>query len=627
MSDRLIVVDAAFGAGPFTDLTTATWTNLGTVRSAEWTVGRDSEFDPYPAGQAVVVLENKNRRLDPDNTASPFFGDLLPRVPVRIRSQDRDTLAFANEFVGYVAGGWEQVPSATMNDCRLELVDLLGALSLELPDVFEHTVLSYSPSGFWILDQSTAETVADLGSGRNDGQVQGTGVTLGDRVLAPGHRPAALFETVYVADEEEQWGHVGLGASPVVSSPAAAMVMATFQVLKYGGADRTLFVQSNGNGSLWSGIRLRLRQNGELAYDRAVGGSGYSPQHAVSVVDGNDHVVFGFNQSIRVDTTVTVDSTLGSVDGEAANGVGIGGAPGEETIAHWHGWVGAVAVWPDNTTVGDAGRAAILAAYDKLNGDRTDQQIAWALDVLGVPANMRTLGTGTVFMGPADAKGHDALEWVRQVTATEQGEFYVDHRAGGKLRFRDRYARHLNARSNTSQVTFDDRLGIPATIPYSQEGLDFVPNDLGSIVNTVTVKWRDGEVTVTDQTSKNAYGPRPRSVDTQATTADQARSVGEWLVARRKDPMSQVRGCTSSARAMRDRNDKLQALEVGDRVTFRIQPGNTGTVTTRDLWVEGITHRCPDGATWETSVRFSPADTLQPWLWGTGLWGTTAVWG
>lgn len=630
MSNRRIVVEAAFGLGPFSDLTSATWTDLGEVNSAEWSIGRSSEFEDYPAGEAVVVVKDPTRRLDPDNTSAPapFNGNLKPRVPVRIRSQDVTTLAYANEFYGYVSGGWELQPSATTNFCKLELVDLLGALSLELPDVFEHEVLSWNPKGFWVLDKAQGETVADLGSGRREGMVVGEGVKLGDRPIVPGHSPAAFFDVAYTANEEEIFGHIDLGRSPILSNPTTAMVMLNFSVRGWGGRKRVLFVQQDGN-AFATGVVMELQTSGHLTYRQSVNGTTFQPTTIGEEIPahGASHIAFGWSDSLQLDGgAIFIDPSSSLVSNGWTNGVGIAGATGVDTESHFHGWLGVVAIWDNHATVGASGRTAILDAYDKLNGDRTDQQIAWALDTVGVPANMRNLGTGTVYMGPADTKGHDALDWIREVTATEQGEFYVDHRGGGKLRFRDRYARHLASRSNTSQVTFDDRNGIPATIPYSQDGLQLAANGLDSIVNTVKVSWRDGDLTVTDDTSVNAYGPRPRSIDTQATAAAQARSVGEWLVARRKNPMSQVRGCTSSARAMRDRNDKLQALEIGDRVTFRIQPGNTGNVTTRDLWVEGLTHRC-QGMTWETSVRFSPADTFSPWVWGTGAWNTTAVWG
>jgi hypothetical protein len=149
---------------------------------------------------------------------------------------------------------------------------------------------------------------------------------------------------------------------------------------------------------------------------------------------------------------------------------------------------------------------------------------------------------------------------------------------------------------------------------------------LDSIVNSMTVSWAGGSITHTDSTSVAAYGIRTWNVSTQATTAQQARSVAEWVVERRKDPASKVRGVTCSHRSTKQRNEFAQNLKVGDRVSFNITPGNNGSATARDLWVEGVTHTC-QGVVWETSFRFSPADDFMPWVWGTSAWGVDTYWG
>jgi len=48
------------------------------VRSASWGRGRNSFFDNFSAGSATVVFDNRNRELDPLNTASLLYGELYP---------------------------------------------------------------------------------------------------------------------------------------------------------------------------------------------------------------------------------------------------------------------------------------------------------------------------------------------------------------------------------------------------------------------------------------------------------------------------------------------------------------------------------------------------------------------
>jgi hypothetical protein len=249
------------------------------------------------------------------------------------------------------------------------------------------------------------------------------------------------------------------------------------------------------------------------------------------------------------------------------------------------------------------------------------------LDRIGVPAAHRNLDQGSVLLGPANTRGRDALEYIREVVATEQGEFYVDHRDGGKLRFRSRYARFTDTRSTTSQVTFTDDTTDVDGVGILIGGLQVAPNGIDGIVNQASVKWRDGEVSVEDATSVAAYGPQGRSVTTQATTAGQARSAGEWLVARYKDPRSRVRGITTRPDASANALAAAQDLQVGDRVTYHFHPQGVGSATELDLFVEGIDHSASDGRVRFAIYRLAPVNTFTPWIWGVSDWDTETYWG
>jgi hypothetical protein len=324
--------------------------------------------------------------------------------------------------------------------------------------------------------------------------------------------------------------------------------------------------------------------------------------------------------------TLTTSPTLANELIARINGAGIGGGPGVEVENHWDGWIDTVAVFSSNLDT--TNRQAILDTFGKLSGQRSDQHIAWVLDHLGVPTGKRNLAAGTVIMGPADTKDKDAVAFMREVTATEGGGLYVDHRDGGKIRFTDRYHRFLQSRSVTSQATFSDDPNSSATVAvrYPPEGLDVASNGLDGIINQATVTWRGGDITVTDATSVAAYGPRQRTIETVATTVAQARSVGEWVLARYKNPRSRIRGCVASARHTGQRHDKVQDLKIHDRVTFQVQPLHTGTVTSVPLYVDGVSHAAR-GLEWETSFRFAQDETFTPWIWGTSEWDNDTYWG
>ena len=48
--------------------------------------GRSRELDKYSAGQISVVLDNRSRAFDPLNTASPYFGQIVPKREIRVES-------------------------------------------------------------------------------------------------------------------------------------------------------------------------------------------------------------------------------------------------------------------------------------------------------------------------------------------------------------------------------------------------------------------------------------------------------------------------------------------------------------------------------------------------------------
>lgn len=66
------------------------------VTSVNVTRGKNRQLERYNAGNASITLNNEDRTFDPLNTASVFYGNIIPRRQIRIR-----TGGF-NQFVGLV---------------------------------------------------------------------------------------------------------------------------------------------------------------------------------------------------------------------------------------------------------------------------------------------------------------------------------------------------------------------------------------------------------------------------------------------------------------------------------------------------------------------------------------------
>lgn len=92
--------DLAGGNGPFFVLDdvergvldNTLWTLAGTffydvteyVKNIQITRGKNRDIDSYSAGESVVTMNNYNRYFDPTYTASPFYGNIIPRREVKI---------------------------------------------------------------------------------------------------------------------------------------------------------------------------------------------------------------------------------------------------------------------------------------------------------------------------------------------------------------------------------------------------------------------------------------------------------------------------------------------------------------------------------------------------------------
>ncbi len=627
-----LICEFAPGFGPLDVVGPGDWVDLSSrLLEASWSEGRDDELEHYGPGQATIVLKNDDRLLDPDHASGTYFGELLPRVPFRIREDVSGTPE--DRFYGFVEGGFQQnlmPPKAAT--CTVQLTDRLSAVAGLLPDPFDYSITSLSPDGMWVLDgPSNTEQVADKSGKGHDGKVVGD-VEFNQPAVAAGHSTSAKF----TADDEpagSTFGRIELSRGLLMGTPAtASTIIATFKAPQ-APADllHTLFVQGQGSvvaGTAWGKcVSLALGTNGKL-HATLIDFPGQTTKlrthSAPTVVDGKGHLVIAQSDGLALDSAVleTVSHSEGLFN---VNGTGIGGLPGVNPNDHWLGWVGTVAIFNRNLNLSE--RNGVVTGHVKLAGLRSDEHIAWALDRIGVPAGLRNLEVGTVTMGAADTRGKDALAFIREVVATEQGEFYVDHRDGGKLRFRSRYARFTDSRSTTAQKTFSDDGASGTAVRVERSGLDVAPNGIDGIVNQADVSWRGGSLSVEDTASVVAFGPRSRTVETQATTANHARSAGEWLVARYTQPRSRVRGLTINAAASANALSAARTLRVGDRVTYRSHPQEVGSAIVIDLFVEGVTHAFSDGKHRTAAYHLAPVNTFVPWIWGTSEWDNETFWG
>jgi len=619
-------VEFSPGEAPFD---TPVWVDITIkVASATWSWGRSNELDKFRPGTAEIILHNNDRLFDPENSAGTYFGLLNPRVPFRITAN-----AGANDlFYGFVEDGWQQVYEPPANAfCRLRLVDLLGTIQPEvLPgSALEVEVLADTPKAYWRLEETTGTQMLDSSGNGNHGFYD-NGLQGQDPIV---EGSAKSFEVPHEGDNRGRFSGDTLPKTfPVtleawVKFPRDLTQTHTIMAVQRDSALLSaLYIDVNTSG-LGS-------PDGEFQVVFAGLGGGYAARGNARVDDDLPHHV-----SMTMSST-SIGGIKLYVDGVQQTKTTISGSSGGSWASHliWtlgnfvdsgtgdFGLGGII----DEVAVYDAALDAtrILAHYNAGNtgfsGEFTGARIGRVLDIVGVPAGMRDIATGDTTVGPANYGSRTAGEYLDKVVESEQGYLYVDHAAGGDIKFRGRYARLTETRSTSSQYTFTDNVTASPAYRYERDGLVIEPNGISSIVNRVEITWPGGTEVVSDTTSP--YGPRKRTLDTEAPSPVAARSAGNWLITRYSDPQVRVRGLGINPGAASALQTPALDLRVGDRVTVVRKPQNTGNTLTNALIVEGVKHSLK-GKTWTASYTFSDADDSNVWIWGTSTWGETTIWG
>ena len=71
------------------------------VRSVSTNRGKSSSLDEFTAGKMTVVFDNRTRVFDPQNTASPLYGSIVPRRKLRFYA-GKSSADIESQFVGFI---------------------------------------------------------------------------------------------------------------------------------------------------------------------------------------------------------------------------------------------------------------------------------------------------------------------------------------------------------------------------------------------------------------------------------------------------------------------------------------------------------------------------------------------
>lgn len=572
MPAATVAVEMAFGFGP--NDASPTWTDISSYVDMSKSVvdaksGRSAVRGSLSPGSLRFVLDNSDRRFDPSYTAGPYYGDLVPGVPVRVRTTYSATTR--TRWSGFVNSGWGQPITSGLATVEVTAHDSVGQAAITPApqsawDVFAND-LAVPPDQWW---RPGADGWIDRVSG------------------LPARHTSGLVEMDPVVDGgEKSWGQNDPDGYMETAAPAATINVASatdwhvvsgwFRLPSSEQADpiRVVSLASQSSGvnrgfNIFTGFRLEAMAGtlggtyypGVMAFELRTT-TGYlaltsdSSASTVPFHDGRSHrFAVRFRRtsdpvSVWIDglpfTMVSNGSgspaTAGSTTTFAVGG-DAGATPGSPSA--YSGVIDHVMVWENYPGTADDVEALELELLRvgrlAWSGDRMDQRLTKIVDGAGLGNTLGTLDTSGVVTTQGYRTG-DTLTLLQAIENTEQGRIWADR--DGKLRFAQRGWAWANTQSTTVQLTLSDvgSLLDANTAQYMVENGTVITNDPYKIVNVAQVTSAYGRMqTVEDAASIAKYGRRnPIHLSGLLHPSDrQSQAIAEWLVFANSEPMTRV---------------------------------------------------------------------------------------
>lgn len=586
--------DSIPGSSTFVSLTTGeTWTFNGAAsRVSDWVdltdyvqdgsvqVGRQYELDRFNSGSASITWVSESRLFDFENTASTYFGQLQPMRQFRIRMRRSDQVWPI--FRGYCID-WDQTTDSSDNVffTTVRLADAFALLdATAAPSPYESAVLAKSPTAYFRLHDTNSIPARKGG---------GSGVW---------SATPTLTTPLIANDASSSWSAAGgiYGKIfPTVTNPNTCIEFWMSTTATTG-----TIIDANA-----AGIRvLFYLAAGKLRVYRSDTGRYYETTNVVNTGTAQN-IYFNFATNAFVINGVADAGTNALATPDELGGVTI------ETGV-WYLGTNQARTYP---YVGVLDELAIYSSNVGNNytvgttpwsGQTTGARVTAILDAIGWPAALRDIDTGDSTMQTADIAGETALGAVQQASDTELGQTYIDEY--GNVHHRSRSNLWLQNRSKTSQVTFNDSWSGTTKI-YSNQGFSMVRDAL-LLRNPVTASRANGTtITRQDDTLITTFGRRDYQAPVSYDSSDVVISDrAEFLLARYKNLQTRLESMTVNVhRDPADLTATIGTTTIGTRITVRRKPLNSGSATSVDQIVEGISHRFAPRV-WSTTFRASPLE-------------------
>ncbi len=597
-------VSIAFADGPL--VVSPTWTDVTAwVRSVRTNRGRSTELDDFQAGTAVVVLENVDRRFDPDYTSGAYH----PNVKVRrqIKIEGVYSAVTYPIFRGVVQSWGQDWPTHNRDaTCTVQAVDLFGLLATwDLPDTaHELYAKTLAQSAWWSLDDDDTTMRDRVGS------ADGTYRAERDQADALVYRGDGASEFTAVAGTPSMvtWSYPGTSTQTVLSIVAKVQSSgATLIGLTAPSASGTsFFITVNTSGAVTAAFNINFDQ---AFVDSGISVDYSAAHHYVAIRNGVDVDLYLDGVLVGTASDAGMTGASGPLTGYV-NGGGLQTGTVMDEAMLWHG---------STITATQIGLLA-SAALTGWAGQSADARLTRLLDILGVPSGLYSTTAASSNVG-GFVGGTDALSYFQTVARSDQGRLFVTR--AGVILFQPKT---VDMGASTVATFADDSTA--NSVKYSGFGLDY---DDRLIYNEVTVSGVDVEAAAVNDTSIGTYSRRGLAIRTALPTASACEDVAQATVARFADPQTRGKGwVVHPERALNGSSTKGWATvlgrELGDLVSLKRTPP-VGTALTKTVSVTSIGHdiNIPEGK-WDVSMTGAPAYTTASFRWGTSNWGGSDNW-
>lgn len=590
--------------------------------------GKSSALDRFSAGTcSLTLLCVASRDFDPDYSGSPYAGDIVPGVPVKVVGEydaGSGTVVYPR-FRGFV-DDWPQDHDLSNKLVKVQVsaTDGFGILARQdLPTSwYALAVANDGPVAWWRMQATRdGDQMVDSSGNRHDGTLLNATFGLDSLVNDPSDKAVSIAHTADARGEYYDSTNLVPNAPPFTIE-CLVQVERTTDEAKYlwalqrdatsiGMGARVWYPTASPNGELniqFSGWELRgtARIDDGLVHHIAIVCS--STSSVVLYVDGvADALITTVGASPFSPHTDQHVWTVGNLTRFSAGDFGLGGTIDE------------FAVYDRALSAGEVFNHA-ASAY--LGGSSDGAfRLAEILDHVGWPADQRDVEPFDVNLGTgAFGLGSNALAEMQQIELSEQGRLYVA--ADGKLAGRGRY--WYLTRTTPAFTASDD--GAAGSVRYSRFSKRITRDRIRNIVKGS----RQGgqEVDVRDDASRIRYGAAEHSLSGMYAASDSAlRSTLEWILARYKDPHVDIDAIVVPlyGEHVATHAPKVLQQDFEDRIEVERTPMGIGSQDLYPISVDAIEDDIGP-LTWDVTIAGSTVDTDTSFgVWGTGVWDT-ALW-